>query len=100
MPAKVAGAFIEPMLLQKTDRLPEDGTRWAYQLKLDGYRAVAFTADGRVFLQSRNGNDFGARYAPVLKGLTKLPADTVIDGEIVAFDRDGRPSFNLLQNYG
>jgi DNA ligase D-like protein (predicted ligase) len=100
MPAKVAGAFIEPMLLQKTDRLPDDGTRWAYQLKLDGYRAVAFMADGRVSLQSRNGNDFGARYAPVLKGLTKLPADTVIDGEIVALDGDGRPSFNLLQNYG
>jgi DNA ligase D-like protein (predicted ligase) len=100
MPAKVAGAFIEPMLLQKTDRLPDDGTRWAYQLKLDGYRAVAFTAGGRVSLQSRNGNDFGVRYAPVLKGLAKLPADTVIDGEIVALDGDGRPSFNLLQNYG
>jgi bifunctional non-homologous end joining protein LigD len=68
--------------------------------QLDGYRAIAFTADGRVHLQSRNGNDFGARYAPVLKGLAKLPVDTVIDGEIVALDADGRPSFNLLQNYG
>ena len=53
-----------------------------------------------MHLRSRNDNDFGARYAPVLKGLAKLPADTVIDGEIVALDEDGRPSFNLLQNYG
>jgi DNA ligase D-like protein (predicted ligase) len=91
--------FIEPMLLQPTTALPDDRTRWEYQIKLDGYRAVAFKADGHVHLRSRNGNDFGARYAPVLKGLEKLPPGTVIDGEIVALDDDGRPSFNLLQNY-
>ncbi len=100
MPARVGATFIEPMLLVRTDRLPDDASRWEYQLKLDGYRAIAFTEGGRVHLQSRNGNDFGARYGPVLKGLTKLPTDTVIDGEIVALDADGRPSFNLLQNYG
>jgi DNA ligase D-like protein (predicted ligase) len=88
------------MRLLRTDALSDDSSRWSYQLKLDGYRAVAFTADGRTHLQSRNGNDFGVRYAPVLEGLEKLPPDTVIDGEIVALDEDGRPSFNLLQNYG
>jgi DNA ligase D-like protein (predicted ligase) len=91
--------FIEPMLLQRTTALPDDRTRWEYQIKLDGYRAVAFNADGRVHLRSRNGNDFGARYASVLKALETLPPDSVIDGEIVALDDDGRPSFNLLQNY-
>jgi ATP-dependent DNA ligase len=60
MPGRVATTVIEPMLL-RTDKLPDDASRWEYQLKLDGYRAVAFTAEGRVHLQSRNGNDFGAR---------------------------------------
>jgi DNA ligase D-like protein (predicted ligase) len=100
MPARVAASFIEPMLLLRAEALPDDAARWAYEIKLDGYRAVAFHADGRVHLRSRNGNDFGARYVPVLKGLEKLPPNTVIDGEIVALDPEGRPSFNLLQNYG
>ena len=99
MPARGGATFIEPMLLLRTERLPDDASRWTYQLKLDGYRAVAFSAAGQVHLQSRNGNDFGKRYAPLLTGLAKLPADTVVDGEIVALDADGRPSFNLLQNY-
>lgn len=74
---RAAARFIEPMLLLRTEALPDDVARWAYHIKLDGYRAVAFNADGRVHLQSRNGNDLGARYAPVLLGLEKLPADTV-----------------------
>jgi bifunctional non-homologous end joining protein LigD len=87
------------MLLVRTDRLPDDGTKWAYQLKLDGYRAIAYRTGGKVQLRSRNDNDFSARYRDVMKGLAKLPDDTVIDGEIVAFDGGGRPSFAALQNY-
>jgi len=87
------------MLLLRTETLPDDPARWAYELKLDGYRAVAFTSDGRVHLRSRNDNDFAVRYPSILAGLKKLPAETVVDGEIVAFDTEGRPSFNLLQNY-
>jgi ATP-dependent DNA ligase len=52
MPPRVMGTFIEPMLLLRTDTLPDDASRWEYQLKLDGYRAVAFNADGRVHLRS------------------------------------------------
>jgi len=92
--------FIEPMLLLRTDKLPDDPARWAYQLKLDGYRAVAFREDGRLQLRSRNDNDFSQRYPAVLEGLAGLPEGTVIDGEVVAFDEEGRPSFNTLQNYG
>ena len=92
--------FIEPMLLLRTDKLPADGSRWEYQLKLDGYRAIAFKAGRTLHLRSRNDNDFSMRYASILKGLAKLPAETVIDGEIVAIDDEGRPSFQLLQNYG
>jgi DNA ligase D-like protein (predicted ligase) len=92
--------FIEPMLLLRTDVLPDDTARWIYQLKLDGYRAIAFKKSGTLHLRSRNDNDFSLRYPAVMDGLAKLPADTVIDGEVVAFDADGRPSFNALQNYG
>jgi DNA ligase D-like protein (predicted ligase) len=100
MPAKVKGRFIEPMLLLRTDALPHEGGRWEYQLKFDGYRAIAFKTGGRIHLRSRNDNDFGMRYPAVMKGLAKLPDETVIDGEVIALDEDGRPSFNLLQNYG
>jgi DNA ligase D-like protein (predicted ligase) len=99
MAARVKARFIEPMLLLRTDALPND-LRWEYQLKLDGYRAVAFRSGGRVQLRSRNDNDFGLRYPAVMNGLAKLPNDTVIDGEVVALDSEGRPSFSLLQNYG
>lgn len=87
------------MLLLRTDSLP-DSPQWLYELKLDGYRAIAFKRDGTVHLRSRNDNDFSVRYPGVIKALAKLPDNTVIDGEVVAFDQDGRPSFNALQNYG
>jgi bifunctional non-homologous end joining protein LigD len=95
----VKASFIEPMLLVRTDALPDD-RRWEYQLKLDGYRAIAFAAGGKVRLRSRNDNDFSLRYPALMKGLARLPDDTVIDGEVVALDAEGRPSFSLLQNYG
>jgi ATP-dependent DNA ligase len=94
-----AAGFIEPMLLLRTDALP-DSERWLYELKLDGYRAIAFKRNGTIHLRSRNDNDFSRRYPSVVKGLARLPDNTVIDGEVVAFDDDGRPSFNALQNYG
>jgi DNA ligase D-like protein (predicted ligase) len=87
------------MLLLKSESLPE-GPNWGYELKLDGYRAIAFKAGGKVQLRSRNNKDFNLRYPAVVKALAKLPDDTVIDGELVAFDENGRPSFNALQNYG
>jgi DNA ligase D-like protein (predicted ligase) len=89
--------FIPPMLLLKTEALPED-VRWSYELKLDGYRAIAFKTGGKIHLRSRNDNDFATRYPAVVRGLADLPDETVIDGEIVAFDAEGRPSFNALQN--
>lgn len=86
------------MLLLRTDSLPE-GPRWEYQLKLDGYRAVAFKTRGIVHLRSRNDNDFANRYPAILRGLQGLPDETIIDGEVVAFDEAGRPSFSALQDY-
>jgi DNA ligase D-like protein (predicted ligase) len=92
-------SFITPMLLLRADALPPDAEHWEYQLKLDGYRAVAFKTGGKIHLRSRNDNDFGSRYGEVLRGLAGLPPETVVDGEVVALDESGRPSFSLLQNY-
>jgi bifunctional non-homologous end joining protein LigD len=86
------------MLLLRTDVLPE-GEQWVYELKLDGYRAIAFKRDGVVHLRSRNDNDFNNRYPAIVKALARMPDGSVIDGEVVAFDEEGRPSFNALQNY-
>jgi len=87
------------MLLLRTDALPE-GAEWQYELKLDGYRALGFKTDGKVQLRSRNNNDFSLRYPSIVRALSSVPNETVIDGEVVAFDDSGRPSFNTLQNYG
>ena len=100
MSPKITARFIDPMLLLRTDALPKDAGHWEYQLKLDGYRAIAFKTRGRVHLRSRNDKDFSIRYPAVVQGLAKLPDETVIDGEVVALDEDGRPSFSVLQNHG
>jgi bifunctional non-homologous end joining protein LigD len=95
---KAKVGFIEPMLALAVTKLPE-GHAWSYELKFDGYRALGVNAIGRVRLLSRNGKDFTARFSSIAKALEGLPNDTVIDGEIVAYGADGRPSFNVLQNH-
>jgi ATP-dependent DNA ligase len=87
------------MLLLRTDRLPE-GANLQYEVKLDGYRAIAFKSSGKIHLRSRNDRDFTTRYPAIVKALAAMPDEAVIDGEIVALDEAGRPSFNALQNYG
>ena len=92
-------AFVSPMLLLRTERLPE-GPNWLYELKFDGYRSLAIKTGGKVQLRSRNDNDFNLRYPAIVKALAPMPDQTVIDGEVVALDQNGKPSFNKLQNYG
>jgi len=86
------------MLLRPTAELPA-GESWSYELKLDGFRAVAFKTDGGVHLRSLNNKDFNRKYPSIVRALAAMPDDTVIDGEVMALDEVGRPSFNALQNY-
>ena len=78
------------MLLLRTEKLPE-GLDWLVELKLDGYRALAMKTDGKVQLRSRNDNDFSLRYQGIVKALQPMPDETVIDGEVIALDAEGRP---------
>ena len=91
-------AFIEPMECLAVTKLP-DGPEWVYEIKLDGYRAVAIKSDGKLNLISRRRNSFNSQYPLVLEALADLPDDTVTDGEVVALDESGRPDFNLLQHF-
>jgi bifunctional non-homologous end joining protein LigD len=96
---KANATFVPPMLLLPTAALPQ-GPAWSYELKLDGFRALAVKMAGSIRLRSRNDKDFNRRYPGVVRGLANLPGETVLDGEIVALDASGRPSFNTLQNFG
>jgi len=89
----------EPMLCESAERPPE-GLDWRYELKLDGFRAIGRKSGRSAQLWSRNQKDFTRRFPGVVKGVAELPSDTVIDGEVVALDRTGKPSFNLLQGFG
>jgi len=87
---------LEPMLA-RTGPLPQDDGSWAYEIKWDGVRAIAFVQGGRLRLQARSGRDVTARY-PELRPLAEALAghEVILDGEVVAFE-GARPSFQKLQ---
>ncbi len=88
---------IAPMLAT-AGRLPADDGRWAFEVKWDGVRAIAHSEPGRLRFHSRNLHDITERY-PELARLNRALSShrAILDGEIVAFDADGRPSFGALQ---
>ena len=87
------------MLCLAVEKLPE-GPAWQYELKLDGYRAIGVRTKAGVELWSQNKHDFSRRFPNVARALEALPVETVLDGEIVAVNGDGQPSFSSLQNFG
>ncbi len=92
--------FFAPMMAQRADRLPE-GDEWTYELKLDGYRALLFKDGARVWVRSRNDKDLTTMYPSVVADGARLKAhQAIVDGEIVAVDQLGRPSFQALQHRG
>jgi bifunctional non-homologous end joining protein LigD len=90
--------FIEPMTARVVTALP-DSPGWLYEVKLDGYRALIVKDGARVRLISRNEKDLTAAYPSVAAAGVRLRARTaIVDGEIVAVDASGRPSFQALQH--
>lgn len=97
-PAKPMPHGITPMLATMVKE-PFDHPDWIFEVKWDGYRAVAEIRDGAVSLYSRNGIPFEKKFAPVAESLRKFGFEAVLDGEIVVVDDQGRPDFQLLQHY-
>ncbi len=89
--------FVQPMLA-RLSTLPHDEAEWAFEVKWDGVRAITRSQPGRISVLSRNGNDVTAAY-PELRALNRALGshEAILDGEIVAFDERGRPSFQALQ---
>jgi bifunctional non-homologous end joining protein LigD len=88
----------EPMLPTLTHSLFQRSD-WLYEPKLDGYRVLAFVEDGKVRLRSRGGQEYADQFPGIARALAVQPVDAaVFDGELVALGRDGRMSFQRLQN--
>jgi bifunctional non-homologous end joining protein LigD len=94
MPASLA-----PMLAGTADAV-FNRPDWMWEPKLDGYRVLAFISDKGVKLRSRNGLELAGDFPSLVAELGKQGVSMVLDGEIVAFDAEGRPSFNAMQNRG
>jgi bifunctional non-homologous end joining protein LigD len=89
-------AFFQPMEAKLVAKPPEGD--WIYELKFDGWRALALKGGSQMRLLSRNCKDFGGKFPVIMQSLAALDAqDCVLDGEIVALDAEGRSSFRLLQ---
>lgn len=89
--------MITPMLATLTKE-PFDDPEWMFEIKWDGYRALAYK-EKKVKLFSRNAKLFNSRFALLVNELEKLPGTFVLDGEIVALDKQGVSQFQLLQDY-
>jgi bifunctional non-homologous end joining protein LigD len=88
--------FVEPMKARLASHPPRGD--WSYEIKFDGFRALALKGGSQVRLLSRNEKDFGSKFPEVMEAVLSLDArDAIIDGEIVALDEEGRSSFQLLQ---
>jgi len=88
---------LQPMLATLTDA-PFDDKGWIFEDKYDGFRMVAKIEDGSVILYSRNGKIISHNYIEVAKALEGVKGDAVIDGELVALDKNGVSHFQLMQN--
>ena len=93
-----AARFIDCMQCLPVTALPR-GSQWSYEIKLDGFRLEAVKKDGETTLYSRRGNVLNRKFHYIATALKKLPANTVLDGELVALDAKGKSDFGLLQNF-
>lgn len=93
--AKLA-EFIQPMLCKVAEK-PFDDSEWAFEIKWDGYRAIADLSKDDIRLYSRNGIDFSKKFKKVTNSLKLQEHQMILDGEIVAYDDKGKPNFQWLQ---
>jgi bifunctional non-homologous end joining protein LigD len=87
--------FVPPELCTSVAQ-PPSGDGWAHEIKFDGYRVQIRVENGQATLKTRKGLDWTAKFGAIAEEAAKLP-DAIIDGEIVALDKDGNPNFSALQ---
>ena len=87
--------FVEPQLCASVEN-PPSGSNWVHEIKFDGYRVQMRIESGEVTLSTRKGLDWTEKFSAIAKQAAKLP-DAIVDGEIVALDHEGHPSFASLQ---
>ena len=97
-PIKPMPQAVRPMLATMVDE-PFDHPDWIFEVKWDGYRAIAEIRDNGVSLYSRNGISFNKKFSPIVDALRKFGFEAVLDGEIVVVDAEGRADFQALQHY-
>lgn len=90
--------IVHPMLCTLVDT-PFNDPVWLFEIKWDGYRAIASRSKHGVQVYSRNGTDFTQKFAPITEAVHGLKHDVTLDGEIVAVDQHGVPHFEGLQNW-
>ena len=95
--SKAPPAFVDPQLATLVDEVPT-GNSWIHEIKYDGYRLLLAVGEGVATAWTRNGKDWSDKFKALAKAAARLPAGCLIDGEAVALDDNGRPSFQLLQS--
>ena len=90
--------FISPMLCTPTPS-PMDDPRFLHEVKYDGYRILSYVRSAKVYLKTRKNQNYTSKYPLVVEALQKLDVNAVLDGELVVFNEDGRPTFNAIQTY-
>jgi bifunctional non-homologous end joining protein LigD len=97
-PVKPMPHGIKPMLTTLVKK-PFDHPEWIFEMKWDGYRAIAEIKNGDVSLYSRNNISFSRKFPSIARSLQELKFEAVLDGEIVVVDEKGQPDFQMLQDY-
>jgi bifunctional non-homologous end joining protein LigD len=89
---------VSPMLATLVDQ-PFDSDEWIYEIKWDGYRAVAFMEGKKIELKSRNDKSFAEKFYPIYDELKRLKLNAILDGEVVVLGESGKADFGSLQNW-
>lgn len=89
---------IVPMLSTLVSK-PFENEEWLFEVKWDGYRALAYIKEKDIELLSRNNIKFNTRFSSVVEDLKHIQADCILDGEVVVLDKEGKSKFQLMQNY-